>query len=141
MQTVQNTLSRWGVSALPMKLTAHGGAKLVLQRSVKGPEAWISPNVLFRQQGEFTQLNVGLYVNKGPLVAGVWHRGYFSEDTRDALIVLLGVETTTMRFGYSYDITVSKLTTATGGTHEITLAMRFASPYRSKFRTVSCPTF
>ena len=130
-----------GVSALPMKLTAHGGAKLVLQRSVKGPEAWISPNVLFRQQGEFTQLNVGLYVNKGPLVAGVWHRGYFSEDTRDALIVLLGVETTTMRFGYSYDITVSKLTPATGGTHEITLAMRFASPYRSKFRTVSCPTF
>ena len=130
-----------GVSALPMKLTAHGGAKLPLQRSVRGVEAWISPNVLFRKQGEFTQLNVGLYVNKGPLVAGVWHRGYFSEDTRDALIVLLGVQTETMRFGYSYDITISQLTPATGGTHEITLGMRFASPYRSKFRTVSCPTF
>ena len=130
-----------GVSALPMKLTAHGGAKLPLQRSVKGVEAWISPNVLFRKQGEFTQLNVGLYVNKGPLVAGVWHRGYFSEDNRDALIVLLGIETETMRFGYSYDITISQLTPATGGTHEITLAMRFASLYRSKFRTVSCPTF
>ena len=64
-----------------------------------------------------------------PLVAGVWHRGYFSEDTRDALIVLLGIETETMRFGYSYDITISQLTPATGGTHEITLAMRFASPY------------
>ena len=89
----------------------------------------VSPNVLFRKQGEFTQLNVGLYVNKGPLVAGVWHRGYFSEDTRDALIVLLGVQTETMRFGYSYDITISQLTPATGGTHEITLGMRFASPY------------
>jgi hypothetical protein len=46
-----------------------------------------------------------------------------------------------MRFGYSYDITVSDLTPATGGAHEISLGMKFASPQRSKFRTVSCPTF
>ena len=92
-------------------------------------------------QGEFQQLNLGVYVSKGPLVAGVWHRGFFSEDTRDALIVLLGVETALMRFGYSYDITISDLTPATGGAHELSLSMKFASPQRSKFRTVSCPTF
>lgn len=130
-----------GTSRLPMKITGHAGAKLPLQRSVKGIEAWISPNVLYRRQGEFQQLNLGVYVSKGPLVAGVWHRGFFSEDTRDALIVLLGVETPLMRFGYSYDITVSDLTPATGGAHEISLGMKFASPQRSKFRTVSCPTF
>ena len=130
-----------GTSRLPMKITGHAGAKLPLQRSVKGVEAWISPNVLYRRQGEFQQLNLGVYVSKGPLVAGVWHRGFFSEDTRDALIVLLGVETALMRFGYSYDITISDLTPATGGAHELSLSMRFASPQRSKFRTVSCPTF
>ncbi|MCH1587660.1 MAG: type IX secretion system membrane protein PorP/SprF [Flavobacteriales bacterium] len=130
-----------GVSRLPMKITAHGGAKLPLQRSVKGVEAWISPNVLYRVQGEFQQLNLGVYVSKGPLVGGIWHRGFFSEDTRDALIVLLGVETGLMRFGYSYDITISDLTPATGGAHELSLSMKFASPQRSKFRTVACPTF
>ena len=130
-----------GTSRLPMKITGHAGAKLPLQRSVKGVEAWISPNVLYRRQGEFQQLNMGVYVSKGPLVAGVWHRGFFSADTRDALIVLLGVETSLMRFGYSYDITISDLTPATGGAHELSLSMRFSSPQRSKFRTISCPTF
>ena len=130
-----------GVSRLPMKFTGHAGAKLPLQRSVRGVEAWISPNVLYRVQGEFQQLNLGCYVSKGPLVGGIWHRGFFSEDTRDALIVLVGVETGMMRFGYSYDITISDLTPATGGAHELSLSMKFASPQRSKFRSVSCPTF
>ena len=31
-----------GTSRLPMKITGHAGAKLPLQRSVKGVEAWIS---------------------------------------------------------------------------------------------------
>ena len=53
--------------------------------------------------------------------------------------MLLGIETETIRFGYSYDITISQLTPATGGTHEITLAIFVA--LESKFRTVSCPTF
>ena len=43
-----------GVSALPMKLTAHAGAKLPLQRSVKGVEAWISPNVFYRRKANST---------------------------------------------------------------------------------------
>ncbi|MDA0728211.1 MAG: type IX secretion system membrane protein PorP/SprF [Bacteroidetes bacterium] len=130
-----------GVSRLPMKITGHAGAKLPLQRSVKGVEAWISPNVLYRLQGEFQQLNVGTYVSKGPLVGGVWYRGFFSENNHDALIVLVGVETPLMRFGYSYDITISDLTPATGGAHELSLSMKFQTAQRSKFRTVDCPTF
>jgi type IX secretion system PorP/SprF family membrane protein len=130
-----------GVSRLPMKITGHAGAKLPLQRSVKGVEAWISPNVLYRIQGEFQQLNVGTYVSKGPLVGGVWYRGFFSENNHDALIVLVGVETPLMRFGYSYDITISDLTPATGGAHELSLSMKFLTAQRSKFRTVDCPTF
>ena len=54
---------------------------------------------------------------------------------------VLGVETPLLRFGYSYDITISDLTPATGGAHEIHLGMKFACPQRSKFRTISCPTF
>lgn len=130
-----------GVSRLPMKITGHAGAKLPLQRSVKGVEAWISPNVLYRIQGEFQQLNLGVYVSKGPLVGGVWYRGFFAENNHDALIALVGVETPLMRFGYSYDITISDLTPATGGAHELSLSMKFQTTQRSKFRTVDCPTF
>ena len=54
-----------------MKFTGHAEAKLPLQRSVRGVEAWISPNVLYRVQGEFQQLNLGCYVSKGPLVGGI----------------------------------------------------------------------
>ena len=54
-----------GMSRLPMKYTVHAGAVLPLQRSVTGIESTISPNVFYRRQGEFQQLNVGLYVNKG----------------------------------------------------------------------------
>ena len=101
-----------------------------------------SPSVLYRRQGEFQQLNIGTYVSKGPLWAGVWHRGFFKDGTRDALIVLVGVDTPLIRFGYSYDITISDLTPATGGAHELSLIMTFAPPRPyGGFRAVPCPNF
>ena len=45
-----------GPSKLPMKITAHGGAIIPLER---GNASYISPNVLFMQQQNFTQLNFG----------------------------------------------------------------------------------
>ena len=75
-------------------------------------------------------MNLGTYVSKGPLVGGVWYRGFFSSTTNDALIVLLGLKLL-LRFGYGYDIAISDLTPATGGAHEIHLGMKFACPQRS----------
>ena len=43
----------------------------------------------------------------------------------DALIAIVGIETDIMRFGYSYDITISELTPATGGAHELSTTMKF----------------
>lgn len=131
-----------GTSRLPMKYTIHGGAVLPLQRSVKGVEATISPNFLLRQQGEFRQLNLGVYVKKGPLVGGVWYRGILFTDYRDAFIATVGIESDVIRFGYSYDITVSELTPATGGAHEISMTIQFdCRNKRSKFRAIKCPAF
>lgn len=131
-----------GTSRLPMKYTVHGGAVLPLQRSVKGVEATISPNFLLRQQGEFRQLNLGVYVKKGPLVGGIWYRGILFTDYRDAFIATLGIESDIIRFGYSYDITVSELTPATGGAHEISMTIHFdCRNARSKFRAIKCPAF
>ena len=131
-----------GTSRLPMKYTVHGGAVLPLQRNVTGVLATISPNILYRRQGEFQQLNIGTYVKKGPLVGGIWYRGILFTDYRDAFIVTLGLESDVVRFGYSYDVTVSELTPATGGAHEVSMTIQFdCKGKRSKFRTINCPAF
>lgn len=122
-----------GPSKLPMKITGHAGAIIPLE---KGNESYISPNILFMQQQNFTQLNLGLYFVKGSFVGGIWYRN------SDAFIVLVGVQTDHMKVGYSYDVTVSKLSSNTAGSHELSLQLQFeCRPKKKKYRTISCPSF
>ena len=131
-----------GVSRLPMKLTAHFGALLPLDGDARYASAFISPNILYRRQGEFQQLNFGGYVSKGPIVGGIWYRGILGTQYRDAFIVTLGVQSDVIKFGYSYDVTVSDLTPATGGSHEVSMSLNFdCRSKRIKFRSPPCPGF
>ncbi|MEC8597419.1 MAG: type IX secretion system membrane protein PorP/SprF [Bacteroidota bacterium] len=131
-----------GVSRLPMKLTAHFGALLPLDGDSKYASAFISPNVLYRRQGEFQQMNFGAYVSKGPIVGGIWYRGILGTQYRDAFIVTLGIQSDVIKFGYSYDVTVSDLTPATGGSHEVSMSLNFdCRAKRIKFRSPPCPGF
>jgi len=60
----------------------------------------------------------------------------------DAFIALIGFHTEHLKFGYSYDVTTSKLTTATAGSHEVSLTLQFdCKKKRRRVRTVPCPTF
>lgn len=127
-----------GDSRLPIKFTAHAGANIPLgNQRYSTNDATISPNIMFRHQGTFMQLNMGLYFSKGPLVAGVWYRN------NDAFITLIGFESGIFRFGYSYDLTVSRLNnTNTAGSHEVSLGLQFnCKPKRRRYRTISCPSF
>jgi type IX secretion system PorP/SprF family membrane protein len=123
-----------GNSKLPRKVTLHAGA--VIPLGDKGNETFISPNVLYQQQQNFQQLNLGLYVARGPFVMGLWYR------TQDAAILLVGLQHHQFKIGYSYDVTVSKLTNVTYGSHELSFSRQFeCKPPRKKFRMVSCPSF
>lgn len=126
-----------GPSALPMKFTGHAGAVIPLQG--KSGNATFSPNVLYRYQGRFQQLNLGFYFSKGPVVGGLWYRG----NGNDAAIALIGVQVDTFKFGYSYDFTISSLSNVTtAGSHEVSLAYVFpCSSGKTQFKTVSCPSF
>ncbi len=122
-----------GVSKLPVKFTGHAGAIIPLE---KGNESYLSPNILFQSQQRFQQLNLGLYYVKGAFVAGLWYRN------QDAVIALVGVQNQFFKFGYSYDVTVSKLSGNTAGSHEVSLQIQFeCKPKKKKFRTISCPSF
>jgi type IX secretion system PorP/SprF family membrane protein len=122
---------------LERKYTVHAGATIPINKDVRGEtETTISPNFLFQQQFDFQQYLLGLYVKRGPLIGGVWHRW------GDSFIVLLGVETERFKVGYSYDLTTSELTAQTAGSHEISFALNFnCKPQKKKFRAINCPQF
>jgi type IX secretion system PorP/SprF family membrane protein len=62
-----------GNSPLPMKFTGHMGAKISLSNNKYSTnDASVSPNIMYRAQGTFQQLNMGLYLTKGALTGGVW---------------------------------------------------------------------
>ena len=55
-------------------------------------------------QRNFNQLNLGMYVKKQALTAGLWFRQ--TSKNSDAAIVMLGLKLPKFRLGYSYDVTV-----------------------------------
>jgi type IX secretion system PorP/SprF family membrane protein len=123
-------------SRLPMKFTVHAGASINAGPPNRKNDIVISPNFLYQIQGDFQQINLGLYAKKGPVIFGVWYR------FNDAFILLAGIELDNLKFGYSYDLTTSDLSTATGGSHEVSVSYRFdCKPKRRRFRTISCPSF
>lgn len=142
-QEVFTTVGNPGGDAteLPIKYTFTGGLRIPLSSYNGRRELSISPAVLYKMQGEFRQIDVGLYVNAAPMVFGVWYRH------QDALIGLIGVQTPDERisFGYSFDYTISTLTQSiSGGSHELSLLMEF-EPVRinrsRKHRRLPCPKF
>ncbi|MCE2845617.1 MAG: type IX secretion system membrane protein PorP/SprF [Sphingobacteriales bacterium] len=143
-----------GTSPLPRKYTAHFGAMLPIGdtygRSYRGrlnrdEGTYISPNVLYHQQASFNQLNLGMYIINSPIMGGLWYRANFGGDkavSSDSFIALVGLQRGMFKFGYSYDVTVSALSNATGGSHEISVGMQFeCRPKKKRFRAISCPSF
>jgi type IX secretion system PorP/SprF family membrane protein len=122
-------------SPLPTKYTAHAGFSIPFGQ--KGhPDMILSPNIIWQKQQDFQELNLGLYLQHGPVIGGLWYRN------GDAFIILLGIEQGAFRIGYSYDLTVSRLTNTTAGSHEISFSMGFAcKKHKTHYRLINCPSF
>ncbi len=121
-------------AGLPLRFTLHGGWQFDLPSSnMSSPEAFISPNVLFIRQADFSQLNAGAYVQYGKVYGGLWYR--HSGRNGDALIGLVGFRYKIFRIGYSYDLTISGLSNQnTGGSHELSLTFDFSQTEAYKNR-------
>ena len=113
---------------LPLKITGHLGVNINLEGGsmLFDPKFYISPNILYQQQGEFHQINAGVYIIRLPIVIGTWFRHNF--ENADAIIVLFGINYENIKIGYSYDITLSQIQNNTGGAHEISVAWQFNCP-------------
>lgn len=111
---------------MDMRFTIHSGIYIDLRDGLDGKDLRnisISPNIVYEQQGKFRQLNIGMYANNYPLIAGVWLRHSFGNP--DAVIALLGYQQKLYKVEYSFDYTISRLNIGSGGAHEISIAWLF----------------
>ena len=117
----QSILEGDGTGNLPRKITLHFGAKLQeFSKGLISRDFWLSPNVIYQQQGVFKQLNLGMYAVTNSLTFGAWYRNNIS--TRpDAVIGMIGYSTPFFQLGYSFDYVLSDLALYSMGSHELSL--------------------
>lgn len=137
---------------LPKRVSMHGGIRIKLNElSAFSKRQYLVPAFNYKSQGMFDQLDLGFYYEYDPIVLGIWYRGLpllkdngYNYVNQDALAFLVGYEINNYRIGYSYDLTISKLTPGVGGSHEISLIMEFANKRNkknSKRRVMPCAKF
>jgi type IX secretion system PorP/SprF family membrane protein len=137
---------------LPVECSIHMGSKFDLTPNEKGTseKTYISPVLHYRAQRKFDQVDIGFYFTKSVFTAGLWYRGIPGlkgykpgYQNNDAVAIILGLQTDRIRFGYSYDLTISKLAGVSKGAHEITLSFQICNPKKRKtrFALISCPKF
>lgn len=100
-----------GESPLPRRYSIVTGYTYQL----KNEKFSITPTVLFQKQQDFYMLMSNVSFRYKWLLLGAGYR------FGDAILTMAGVEIGNLRVNYSYDITVSKLTNATGGAHEVSV--------------------
>lgn len=129
---------------VPIKISVFGGIELVRKsRLLKPDEETMTFAYLFKKQGPYTQLDLGVYWYKNPFVLGLWYRGIppFNSQRGDAFIILGGYRTRNFNIGLSYDVTISNLIGHAVGSLEVSMSFKFAIPRRSKKGEVPCPEF
>lgn len=127
---------------LPVKATIHGGVVIDVTPKKRNSNNWVSPNVAFHSQAGSIQIVPGTYVNWSKIFAGAFYRHNFSNT--DAVIGVMGVQIQFVRIAYSYDYTLSRLQTRSGGAHEVTFSINLGGengPMNPDNRTrrLECP--
>ena len=138
---------------IPVKTSVHGGVRIPLYNGVfkRDRTASIAPSFVYKQQGNFDQLDLGTYFFYEPVVVGLWYRGIPIQQnakdnvSQDAVVVVLGFQLQNVELSYSYDVTVSELGPISGGAHEVGLKFKIELATqvkkRKKERFIPCPTF
>ncbi|WP_127343503.1 PorP/SprF family type IX secretion system membrane protein [Ancylomarina longa] len=130
---------------LQTKYTFHAGAEFVLGgRSRRYADNWIlAPALLFQKQGDFSQMNYGLYASKSSIVFGLWFNQNF-ELNYDSFIGMAGFVTEFFKVAYSYDYAVTKLVHTNTGAHEISFSFPLGIDPKNrkrKIKAIRSPVF
>jgi type IX secretion system PorP/SprF family membrane protein len=150
-----------GSNPLPRKYSFHLGYKFFWKPGTVGQglfarpqERSVAPTIQYKFQGEFDQLDLGLYFTYDPVIFGIWYRGLpvktlGSFSNNEALVFLFGFSKRTddeiFNIGYSYDLTLSNLGSSSGGAHEFSISYSWFTGDPRKppknVRMIPCPNF
>ncbi|MBN8650149.1 MAG: type IX secretion system membrane protein PorP/SprF [Cytophagales bacterium] len=138
---------------VPLKTSFHGGVRIPLYGGPFKKEhiSVLAPSFVYKKQGRFDQLDIGVHFLYDPIMLGVWYRGIPLQQnvrdniSQDAMVVILGFQFEKLELGYSYDFTVSELGPISGGAHEVAvkykLQMATQVKTKRKDKFIPCPTF
>lgn len=156
------TVVTGGNQKLPLYISIHGGYQFHLWKGntyIKGADirpSFISPAFHLKRQANFMQLDLGAYYYYDFLTFGAWYRGIplskketVTITNHDAISLLAGYRWKGLSIAYSYDITISPLSTInTGGAHELSITYEFEyafAPIKGRppkdQRLLPCPKF
>lgn len=135
-------------SFVPIKLNLYGGMQIIKHTRLRQKlQEVLSVAINFQKQAKYYQSDIGLYYYKDPLIFGLWYRGIplMTSQAGDAIIGLIGIKTSSVHIGYSYDFTISNLISSTGGAHELSLIYEFNNlslgQRNKRIRAIPCPEF
>jgi type IX secretion system PorP/SprF family membrane protein len=131
---------------MPFLFSVYGGMTfdLLSRAHITKTQKNISVTFHYKTQEKLHQLDLGLYHTNAPFMLGIWYRGIpviSNTHSKDAITLLAGYQAGPLSFAYSYDITMSRLISSTGGSHEISVGYKFEKPQhrRKKIKAIPCP--
>lgn len=123
---------------LPRRIVGHGSLSFEL-----GDQFSLSPSGLYMVQAGSSQINagtsLGYHMDEASLYFGAWHR--YAGTNPDAIIALVGLEFSSLLFGFSYDITISEASNANNGRGGFELSLSYNGCVEAKRKITSCPKF
>jgi type IX secretion system PorP/SprF family membrane protein len=142
-----------GTSRLPKKISLHGGYRFSLDPGYindyfnnTDQERSFSVGFNYKQQGQFSQLDLGTEFFFEPLALGLWYRGLptkYDLPNHESLVAMLGVSLDSgLDVGYSFDFPISAYSLGrSGGSHELSVRYVFSSQASGKKRYQPLPSF
>ena len=138
-------------SVIPVKFVSFGGVRLkIIKGRLLHDQEYIYLSYLFKYQNNFKQLDFGVYYSKSIFEVGVWYRGLpfiknnYGEFNNSAMIFKAGVVFDNYNIGYSFDYSMNKINSYTGGAHEISMSFLFNQAKKlkkEKYKMVPSPRF
>ncbi|HOS84566.1 MAG TPA: PorP/SprF family type IX secretion system membrane protein [Bacteroidales bacterium] len=134
---------------VPLRSVYYAGAKFQVKIKVgnKSTRGFLYTFAHYNKQENFNQALVGAYLSQGRFITGVWYRGipflkaYDEYINTDAFAFMFGLKQGYFTYLYSYDLTASKLTSDSAGSHEITIVWNWKSEKtrKQKMKALPCP--
>jgi type IX secretion system PorP/SprF family membrane protein len=138
-------------AVIPVKFVTFGGMLLkTIQGRLLHDKDFIYLSYLFKYQNNFRQLDIGAYWARNSLEMGIWYRGLpffknnYGKFNNSALIFKAGMVFENYVIGYSFDYSLQRINSLTGGAHELSLVYLFDQEKemkKKKHKMVPCPKF